>query len=605
MKNNLGRLETLYHEALEETNNIKSEYEAKLITANDDLTTTKAENEALTEKVDILFKLGRSYLNQTNVTKKNDSMDKKNDDIIEIDDEQTDVNLESLESWTTKKLRGFKRVSPAATAEKQNKTNLSYPDPKKQQSSYNSSSSRMSRASSSSAPSRPSSPTDVQQVQQSEIQRDIYKDKFCHFFVNTGNCTYEERTGKKCKFEHRQAPMCRLGISCRRPKCMFLHPKMRSFSPSSIKPMSLWAINKPMDDSTSEPIHPESVDHAKSEHGAIKHKYMEHSKNREKLSTRMKNKTRRGYGNKNRNKNMGGKQNLTIVGTNSAGLTSKRESFLNIVNTLKPSIITVQETKHTKAKNLKIPGYQNFERIRSGKTGGGLLTCIIDDLNPVLIYTANEDTELMTVEIDLGKEQIRIINGYGPQEHEDTSSILRYWQELEAEVIKAKDCNRNIIIQMDANAKLGSDIIKGDPHSMSNNGKILHDLVERQDLVILNALDICRGSITRERIFEDKSEKSIIDYIIVTRGLLQHLIDMKIDEDTEYVLARYIKTKSGVKVINSDHNVLSCKFSIAINKKPKTIRKEFFKYKCEEGRTNFLEQTSFNKQIYSLLYKYR
>ena len=85
MKNNLGRLETLYHEALEETNNIKSEYEAKLITANDDLTTTRAEIEALTEKVDILFKLGRSYLNQTNVTKKNDSMDKKNDDIIEID----------------------------------------------------------------------------------------------------------------------------------------------------------------------------------------------------------------------------------------------------------------------------------------------------------------------------------------------------------------------------------------------------------------------------------------------------------------------------------------------------------------------------------------
>ena len=122
---------------------------------------------------------------------------------------------------------------------------------------------------------------------------------------------------------------------------------------------------------------------------------------------------------------------------------------------------------------------------------------------------------------------MRIINGYGPQEHEDTSSILRYWQELEAEVINAKDCNRDIIIQMDANAKLGSDIIKGDPHKMSNNGKLLYDLVERQDLVIVNALDICKGSITRERAFEDKSEKSILDCIIVTRGLLQHLIDMK------------------------------------------------------------------------------
>ena len=44
----------MYHEALEETNNVKSEYEAKLMTANDDLSMVKAENESLAEKVDIL-----------------------------------------------------------------------------------------------------------------------------------------------------------------------------------------------------------------------------------------------------------------------------------------------------------------------------------------------------------------------------------------------------------------------------------------------------------------------------------------------------------------------------------------------------------------------
>ena len=55
LENNLGRLETMYHEALEENNNLKSEYEAKLMTANDNLTTATEENEALAEKVDILF----------------------------------------------------------------------------------------------------------------------------------------------------------------------------------------------------------------------------------------------------------------------------------------------------------------------------------------------------------------------------------------------------------------------------------------------------------------------------------------------------------------------------------------------------------------------
>ena len=83
LENNLGRLETMYHEALEENNNLKSEYEAKLMTANDNLTTATEENEALAEKVDILFKFGRSYLNQSK-TKTEDTderLDKNNDEI--------------------------------------------------------------------------------------------------------------------------------------------------------------------------------------------------------------------------------------------------------------------------------------------------------------------------------------------------------------------------------------------------------------------------------------------------------------------------------------------------------------------------------------------
>ena len=56
----------MYHEALEENNNLKSEYEAKLMTANDNLTTATEENEALEEKVDILFKV---KLKQKTLTK--------------------------------------------------------------------------------------------------------------------------------------------------------------------------------------------------------------------------------------------------------------------------------------------------------------------------------------------------------------------------------------------------------------------------------------------------------------------------------------------------------------------------------------------------------
>ena len=231
LKNNLGRLEAIYHEALEENNNIKSEYEAKLMTVQDDLTTTKAQNEALEEKVDILFKLGRSYLEQGKTTTiKDNTKDKNIDEIIEIDNEQTDVSIESLESWTTKKLRGFKRVNPAANCVSTGVTNLTYTAPKKKHSSSSSSpSSGKSLSPSTPAPAQPDStppPSDMREAQQSEKQSEFGRDKFCHYFVNMGKCTFEERTGKKCKFQHRQAPMCRLGTSCGRPKCMYSHPKL-------------------------------------------------------------------------------------------------------------------------------------------------------------------------------------------------------------------------------------------------------------------------------------------------------------------------------------------------------------------------------------------
>ena len=51
---------------------------------------------------------------------------------------------------------------------------------------------------------------------------------YCHFFPNFGKCSYEERTGNICKYEHRiDAPMCDKGSSCTRNKCMYRHPDLK------------------------------------------------------------------------------------------------------------------------------------------------------------------------------------------------------------------------------------------------------------------------------------------------------------------------------------------------------------------------------------------
>ena len=237
---------------------------------------------------------------------------------------------------------------------------------------------------------------------------------------------------------------------------------------------------------------------------------------------------------------------------------------------------------------MKLPGYQIFEKVRDNKAGGGLLTAVQEDLEPVLVAVGEDGVEILVVEAAYGSDKFRIINGYGPQEDDETHDVLNFWQSFEAEVIKAKDNNCFIIAEMDANAKLGNKIIKNDPNEMTNNGKLLFDIIERQGLVITNSLDICKGTITRQRDLEkNKSEKSVIDYILISEDLSKHIIELKVDEEREHVLERFVKKKSGNRIITSDHNILFCKFSIVFSRKPRTLRREFFKFKCESGKKTF------------------
>ena len=86
-----------------------------------------------------------------------------------------------------------------------------------------------------------------------------------------------------------------------------------------------------------------------------------------------------------------------------------------------------------------MPGYQVFEKVRQNNKGGGLLTAADINLNPMLISNKDDENEILTIQVDIGKYKMRIINGYGPQEDDNNQKILGFWQEMEAEIIKAKD----------------------------------------------------------------------------------------------------------------------------------------------------------------------
>ena len=250
LKHNFERLEGMYQDSLEEVNNVKSEYEAKLIKANDNYVVVKAENEVLKEKADILFKLGRSYLDNTTKKKNTDKRDEQEirssedtnvDDIQEVpDNEETGINIDDLKEWTTNKMRGFRRVSPSSSSTpspprdtpssglgRKRATESSKPTTTPVGSPSNDNNDSQAKSPHREARSSPAETTNKRDSfsNSSASGNDSYKGKYCHYFVNQGRCNYEERTGFKCKYEHKVAPMCNFGVNCSRMKCMFSHPK--------------------------------------------------------------------------------------------------------------------------------------------------------------------------------------------------------------------------------------------------------------------------------------------------------------------------------------------------------------------------------------------
>ena len=227
----------MFHNSQEEVNKVKSEYESKIMEANDRFRVIKAENEELKVKVDVLFKLGQSYINRKEIVNNGKPESEKgkgatdikikepeNDDIEVVED----ISVEDLGTWTQNKLRGFKRASPASAPLKNPSAN---PPP----------GASRSRASPPSA--TPRTPLTLPSATHGnspshshgqDSRRTPQSPRYCHYFVNYGKCNFQERTGQECKFEHRKAPMCNTGTRCTRQKCMFNHPKLSENSQRNI-----------------------------------------------------------------------------------------------------------------------------------------------------------------------------------------------------------------------------------------------------------------------------------------------------------------------------------------------------------------------------------
>ena len=190
---------------------------------------------------------------------------------------------------------------------------------------------------------------------------------------------------------------------------------------------------------------------------------------------------------------------LQIIGINCNGLSGKRDSLVANISVLKPSAFLVQETKFMKKGLFKLNDYEIFESIRTSG-GGSLLTGVHTSLNPIMVNDgADDNVELLVVEGEIEGNKIRFLNGYGPQETADIEKRIKFFAHLEEEVIKAKLSGALVCIELDANAKLGFDIIENDPHEVSANGELFLGVIERNNLIVGNATQLCNGVIKEQQ----------------------------------------------------------------------------------------------------------
>ena len=198
------------------------------------------------------------------------------------------------------------------------------------------------------------------------------------------------------------------------------------------------------------------------------------------------------------------------------------------------------------------------------------------------------------IEVSVGEKVIRVMTGYGPQETWTPDQRMPFFMSLEEEISKAELAGRSIMLCFDANSKMGSVHIPGDPHSQSENGTVLEGIFERHAISVANGLvGKVKGVITRERTTKNNFEESAIDLVCLSQDLVLELESITVDEPKEYCLESINTNKKGEsKVTPSDHNSIVSQFKFEWNTKLSKHKIEKYNLKNHEGQERFRKHTS-------------
>ena len=238
-----------------------------------------------------------------------------------------------------------------------------------------------------------------------------------------------------------------------------------------------------------------------------------------------------------------------IMYANVRGMKSKINSLIEVLQDHNPHVFLITETQLKSDTGIKVSGYTIYSRARPQGTGGGVAILVRNDIiQHTAPHISDRQIELIWVSIRRkNKRPIFIGSYYGKQESRvNKDEIEKEMTLLQEEITEMKE-EGEIFLGMDGNGKVG--ILNESP---SRNGKLLQQVFDNTDLILMNNSDKCIGKITRKNT-NNVNEVSAIDFITVSEYVEKWIKKIIIDEDG-------LATIKGKK--NSDHNTIITTLSV-------------------------------------------
>ena len=185
-----------------------------------------------------------------------------------------------------------------------------------------------------------------------------------------------------------------------------------------------------------------------------------------------------------------------------------------------------------------------------------------------VMVSQGDDADFVTVRLKNNREGIKLILAYGPQENDPEINRTLFYQNLSSQIEQAFLSGDSVIMVGDFNAKLGKDVVGGDVHPMSANGRLLFSLSNNYNLFVLNFSDLCKEVFTRIHNYRNKVEKSVLEYVLISEDMYSHFVSMHTDEEKLFTPWRLIN--KGKKF--SDHCAI--RFQMELNYRKRNQEKD-------------------------------